>query len=93
MARNGGFLADPMDRAWSFRQEMRRCKPRDIHDGYQSSAPASSGVRISPFRRRRICAQLDRLDFKLGFEGERTTAGPPRVGTAGANDLSRPTAF
>lgn len=93
MARNGGFLANLMDRAWSFRQEMRGCKPRDIHDGYQSSAPASSGVRISPFRRRRICAQLDRLDFKLGFEGERTTAGPPRVGTAGANDFSRPTAF
>lgn len=36
--RNGRFLADLMDRAWSFRQEMRRSKPRDIHDGHQSSA-------------------------------------------------------
>lgn len=38
MVRNGRFLADLMERAWSFRQEMRRSKPRDIHDGHQSSA-------------------------------------------------------
>lgn len=36
--RNGRFLADLMDRALSFRQEMRPSKPRDIHDGPQSSA-------------------------------------------------------
>lgn len=81
--RNERFLADLMARARSFRQEMRRSKP-------VIRTSASSGVRISSFRRRRIFAQFDRLDFKLAFEGDR---GPPRVGTAGANDFSRPTAF
>lgn len=52
MVRNGHFLADLMDRAWLFGQEMRRCKRRDIQDGHQSSAllRACSGVRIRSFR-------------------------------------------